>query len=66
MGPMGLLQGWLIYLGATGMNFFEYVQDAYGVSPLLAGVVLSFCAIFGGMVSVVAIAILTTPKDKND
>ena len=66
MGPMGLLQGTLMYLGAQAMDFFRSIQNAYGVSPILAGIVLSFCAVIGGMVSVVVLAIMTTPKDKND
>jgi hypothetical protein len=66
MGPMGLLQGILITLGARAIEIFQYVQESYGVSPILAGMVLSFCAVVGGMFSVVALAILTTPKMKED
>ena len=66
MGPMGLLQGILISFGSHVMEFLRIVQESYGVSPILAGVVLSFCAVLGGMVSVIGLAILTTPKIKDD
>lgn len=65
MGPMGMLQGTLIYMGAQAVNLLESVQD-YGIPPLLAGVVLSFVAVVGGMTSVIIFAIITTPRPKND
>jgi hypothetical protein len=65
MGPMGLLQGTMMYIGALVMNIFELIQNA-GVPPLVAGIVLSFVAVVGGMISVVLLAIMTTPKAKND
>ena len=65
MGPMGLLQGTLMYLGSVIMGIFETIQNS-GVPPLAAGIALSFVAVVGGMCSVVVLAILTTPKDKHD
>lgn len=66
MGPMGLVQGMLLYLGSKAMDIFHLVQESYGLSPILVGMVLSFFVVIGGMISVVILAILTTPKSKND
>jgi hypothetical protein len=66
MGPMGLLQGTLIYIGANFLGFLEQLQADYGISPLVAGVGLSVVAVFGGMVSVIILAILSTPREKYD
>ena len=65
MGPMGQLQGSLMYIGSVIMGVFEGIQDS-GVPPLVAGIALSFVAVVGGMFSVVILAILTTPKAKMD
>lgn len=66
MGPMGMLQGTLIYLGTNVMLLLEKVQLQYGISPVLA--VMSFCmlGIFGGMISIVLLTICFTPKEKYD
>jgi hypothetical protein len=66
MGPMGLLQGTLIYTGTRLMGFLQWIQDNYGMSPMVAGVVVCGLGIFGGMVSIILLTILTTPKAKND
>jgi hypothetical protein len=63
---MGLLQGSFIYVGTSIMNFFEGVQGNYGISPILAGMIICGLGIFGGMVSIVLMTILTTPRVKND
>lgn len=66
MGPMGLLQGTLIFLGANSLAFLEQIHNDYGFSPLVAGVGLSMVAVLGGMLSVVMLAILSTPREKHD
>jgi hypothetical protein len=66
MGPMGLLQGSLIYSGTRLMGFLQWIQDTYGMSPVVAGVVICGLGIFGGIFSIVLLTILTTPKAKND
>jgi len=66
MGPMGLLQGTLVYIGTRLVGMLEWVQASSGVSPVLAAVIICGLGIFGGMVSIVLITILTAPKAKND
>jgi hypothetical protein len=66
MGPMGLLQGTLIYVGTTFVGYLEWLQLEYGISPIVAGMGLCVVAIFGGMVSVIILAILSTPREKRD
>ena len=66
MGPMGLLQGTLVYIGTRLVGMLEWVQASSGVSPVLAAVFICGLGIFGGMVSIVLITILTAPKAKND
>lgn len=65
-GPMGLLQGTLIYMGSQVMDFFESIQNTYGISPLIAGVVMCGLGMFLGLCSIILLAILTTPKVKNN
>jgi hypothetical protein len=66
MGPMGLMQGTLIYVGSRVMSFLEQLQELYGISPIFAGMALCVLGVFGGMISIVLLTILSTPKDKND
>jgi len=65
MGPMGLLQGTLMYVGSLLTYVFDKVQNS-GVPPLIGGIVLSFVAVVTGMFSVLILAIITTPKSKVD
>lgn len=66
MGPMGLLQGTLVFTGTRLMGFLQWLQDTYGISPIVAGIVVCGLGIFGGMLSIVLLTILTTPKPKRD
>ena len=66
MGPMGLLQGTLVYSGTKLMGFLDWLQETYGISPVLAGMVASGMGIFGGIISIILLTILTTPKTKRD
>jgi len=66
MGPMGVLQGALIHVGIKFMDFFATLQEAYGISPVLAGMALCMLAVFGGMFSIVLLTVLSTPREKND
>jgi hypothetical protein len=70
MGPKGLLQGLLILGGGMIMDFFEWIQDSYGISPVFAGILLCGVAVFCGMFSILAFVILASlpfhPKEKND
>lgn len=66
MGPMGLAQGTLIYLGTSCVGLLEWFQVNYGISPVVAGVGLSMAVIFGFMVSVIFLAIVSTPREKSD
>jgi hypothetical protein len=66
---MGLLQGTLIHVGTNFLRFMEQLQADHGTSsPLVAGVGLSVVAVFGGMlvVSIMILAILSTPREKYD
>jgi hypothetical protein len=66
MGPMGMLQGTLIYLGTNLMGLFEWIQQQYGISPAMTGIFLIFFMVFGGMISIVLLTVLFTPKEKID
>ena len=61
MGPMGLLQGTLIFAGTRAMGTLEYMNDAFGISPLLSGVIICMAGVFCGMISIILLTILSTP-----
>ena len=62
MGPMGLLQGTLIFAGTRAMGILEYLQESYGISPLISGVVICMLGVFGGMISIIMLTIFSTPR----
>lgn len=66
MGPMGMLQGWLVVLGSWLVGFFKRLQTSYNVSPIVAGVILCGMGVTMGLLSVIFFAIMTTPKFKQD
>jgi hypothetical protein len=66
MGPMGLLQQLLIDLGGLIMDIFQFVQTSFGMSPILTGMMICILGIFGGMISIVLLTIITTPRAKVD
>lgn len=62
MGPMGLLQGTLIFLGTNAMGILDYLQEHYGISPIFSAVVICMCGVFGGMISIILLTIFSTPR----
>ena len=46
MGPMGLMQGTLIYVGVHIMSFLEQLHELYGISPIFAGMALCMLGVF--------------------
>ena len=64
MGPMGLLQGTLIFIGMRAMGLLEYLKDDYGISPLVSGVVICMLGVVGGMISIIMLTLLSTPREK--
>lgn len=68
MGPMGLLQGALIFVGIRAMGVLEIVQEHYGVSPLVSGVIICTGVVTCGMISIILLTVLSIPRDgeKND
>lgn len=67
MGPMGLMQGTLIYVGVRVMSFLEHLQGSYGISPIVVGMVVCLLGGFGGMILLVLLTVLSTPtKEKNE
>ena len=64
MGPLGRLQGLLVWAGVTMMNLFSWVQSISGLSPLLTGCLLCGLAVFGGMFSMILLVVVFTPGDK--
>eukprot|EP00980_Cylindrotheca_fusiformis_P024174 scaffold11589_cov117-Cylindrotheca_fusiformis.AAC.8 len=66
MGPIGQLQQVCITLGVFVLDTFETIQSKYGISPILTGLALSALGIVGGMISIILLAIITTPRAKVD
>jgi len=68
MGPMGLLQGSLIFVGTRAMGLLEYMDERFGISPIISGLIILMVGVFCGIISVILLAVLSTPKsvEKND
>ena len=66
MGPMGLLQGTLIFIGTRTMGVLDDLHAKFGISPIVSGVIISMAGVLCGMMSIILLTIVSTPKEKND
>jgi len=68
MGPTGLLQGTLIFVGTRAMGLLEDMHEKFGISPIVSGLIICMFGVFCGMVSIILLTVLSTPKshDKID
>jgi len=62
MGPMGLLQGTLIFFGTRAMGFLEDLHENYGISPIFTGVIICMVGVCCGMISIILLTVLATPR----
>lgn len=60
MGPMGQLQGILIFVGTNAMGVLDSIQDSYGISPIISAVILCIIGVFGGMISIILLTLFST------
>ena len=65
MGPMGLLQGLFMQIGVRAMSVYEYMTKS-GMSPVVVVCALCVGGIVFGVVAMIALTILLTPKTKED
>lgn len=66
MGPMGLLQGLLIFCGLLLHDLFQWTQSTFGLSPLLVGMILFGSIFLGCFFFIVFLALIIPPKVKRD
>jgi len=66
MGPVGLAQAFLISSGVHLSDFFKAIQHRFGLSPVLAGVVIFAGIFYGCFFAIVILAVLVNPKAKTD
>lgn len=64
MGPMGLLQGTMIFIGTRAMGLLEDVHQRFGISPIFSGLIICSVGVFFGMISIILLAVLSTPKSE--
>jgi len=62
MGPMGLMQGTLIFVGTRAMGSLDYMNEKFGISPIVSGVIICAFGVFCGMMSIVLLTVLSTPS----
>ncbi len=62
MGPMGLVQGILIYIGTRVMGSLDFVNEAFGISPIFSGVLICMFGVFCGIMSVILLTVLSAPR----
>lgn len=66
MGPLGRLQGLLIWAGFSVINVFNLIQEKSGLPPILLGCLLCAGAVFGGMFLMIFLVVVLTPREKYD
>lgn len=68
MGPMGLLQGALIFVGTRAMGLLEDLHENYGIPPIFSAVLVCMVLVGCGMISVILLTVLSIPRgnEKND
>lgn len=62
MGPLGLLQGALIFGGSRAMEFLEHLNETYNISPMFAGVIICILGVSCGMISIILLALVSIPR----
>jgi len=66
MGPLGQIQAVLVIVGAQVINFFYWMTDEMGLSPTVTAIIFAGGFMFSGLVIMIFIAIMVTPKIKDD
>mmetsp|Transcript_7825 Transcript_7825/g.16789 ORF Transcript_7825/g.16789 Transcript_7825/m.16789 type:complete len:253 (+) Transcript_7825:123-881(+) len=68
MGPMGLLQGALIFVGTRAMGLLDDLHENYGIPPIFTGVIICIVGVCCGMISIILLTVLSIPRggEKND
>lgn len=66
VGPWGIVEGKLMAAGMSLGDMFSWLQASLGISPLLAGALVSGSIFMGCFISIVFLAIVITPKVKAD
>jgi thiol-disulfide isomerase/thioredoxin len=65
-GPLGLAQGMILWAGYTMADIFYWLQNKFGLSTVFAGMVMFGSLFIGTFITLVAMAIIFTPKAKID
>lgn len=68
MGPMGVLQGTLIFVGTRVVGLLEDIETKFGISPIISGLIICMVGVFCGMISIILLTVFATPKssEKSD
>lgn len=66
MGPLGRLQGLLIWTGVSLMELFSWIQKTSGLSPLVVWSLCGAFAVFGGIFLMIIFVVVVTPREKVD
>lgn len=62
MGPMGFLQGTLIFIGTRAVGFLEDIEANFGISPIISGVLICMVGVFCGIISIILLTFIAMPK----
>lgn len=66
MGPVGLVQGYLMYLGLRGIDAFEWMVKEYKMPPLMTGAIFFGIFFMSFFFVILCLAIVATPKVKTN
>lgn len=66
MGPVGQVQAFLVVVGSRVIQFFQWMINELGLSPTVAGLLFAGTFMITGVVILIFIAVMVTPKVKED
>lgn len=66
LGPIGLIQGFVINTGLMVMDIYEWLQVSLRLSPILAGSAMFISIFMGSLFLIVVLAVCVPAKAKRD
>jgi len=65
LGPVGSMLGLMVSAGMILTDLFFWIQNLLGIeSPIIVAFILGIVAVFGGMIAIMVLVIMTTPRIK--
>jgi len=66
MGPLGQIQSMLLVIAIQILTTFEWMQEYFGLSPIVAGLVMASTVLFSGVACMILLVFMWVSKQKLD